>query len=225
MKIRISGFGIAGALLIASAFGCLFVAITNKNPAAGILAVLFAYFGSDAVWFELSYVWTNGGLQQKYEAWKARRALEAKRKKWAGRQLEHLFTLVNADNRWMAHDKTASTLTQRYLDALDKDWYAKHFQEVHKLREELGLDPMRPKIVAPAYQWIYVIKRESDDLGPEIQVSARIPMDLDEEKRSQFAYQELERIKKGFLKEYPNVIDEFGDTPGKWSVTILQLQP
>ena len=226
MKRRIfSGLGMAGLLVLATAFGCAYTAYTQHNVPAGVLAVLLTFFGMDATLFEMSYIWTSTGLQEKYEARKARRALEAKRKKWAGRQLEHLFTLVNADNRWMAHDKTASTLTQRYLDALDKDWYAKHFQEVHKLREELGLDPMRPRIVSPAAQWIYVIKRENDELGPEIQVSARIPMDLDEDMRSRFAYQQLERIKKNFLKEYPNIIDEFGDTPGKWSVTIIQLQP
>ena len=73
-------------------------------------------------------------LQQAYHAWK-------KRRYWKARQHEHLFIMLKSDNRWMASNPIAATLTQRYIDALEEDWYTKVFQPSDKIREQLGLTP------------------------------------------------------------------------------------
>lgn len=56
-------------------------------------------------------------------------------------QLEHLRQLVMADHRWLAHDKTASALTERYLAALAPDWMSRTHMDVCHFRREIGLEP------------------------------------------------------------------------------------
>ena len=63
------------------------------------------------------------------------------RRYWHKRQIEHLRTMLEADNRWMAHDKTANALTQRYLGAISPDWYTRVFEDTPDLRRRLGIVP------------------------------------------------------------------------------------
>ena len=68
-----------------------------------------------------------------------------KRRYWtAERQLEHLRQLVQADHRWLAHDKTADALTTRYLAALAPDWMRTVHTDIAIFRREIGLEPKNP---------------------------------------------------------------------------------
>ena len=58
-------------------------------------------------------------------------------------QLEHLRILVQEDHRWLAHDATASALTERYLAALAPDWFRRPHTGAGTFRRELGLEPRR----------------------------------------------------------------------------------
>ena len=72
------------------------------------------------------------------EAWRQWRH----RRYWtAERQLEHLLLMVQADNRWLAHDKTADALTTRYLAALAPDWMSRYHDDPDAFRRALGLCP------------------------------------------------------------------------------------
>ena len=77
-------------------------------------------------------------------AWRVAEKLGARRRRryWTtARQIEHLRTMLEADNRWMSHDTTANALTQRYLDALAPDWYTRVHEDTPDLRRRLGLVP------------------------------------------------------------------------------------
>lgn len=65
-----------------------------------------------------------------------------RRRYWTqARQVEHLRTMLLADHRWLAADKTADALTERYLAALAPDWYARTHEDTARLRSRLGLVP------------------------------------------------------------------------------------
>ena len=51
--------------------------------------------------------------------------------------------MLIADHRWLAADKTADALTERYLAALSPDWYSRHHEDTARLRSRLGLVPDR----------------------------------------------------------------------------------
>ncbi len=57
------------------------------------------------------------------------------------RQIAHLRSLLLADHRWLASDKTADALTSRYLAALAPNWYKRSHEDVAQLRSRLGLVP------------------------------------------------------------------------------------
>jgi hypothetical protein len=64
------------------------------------------------------------------------------RRHWTqDRQVEHLRMMLLSDHRWLASDKTADALTERYLSALAPDWYARSHEDVAHLRSRLGLVP------------------------------------------------------------------------------------
>jgi hypothetical protein len=66
-----------------------------------------------------------------------------RRRYWTSeRQLEHLRMLVQLDHRWLAHDDTASALTERYLAALAPDWYVREHEDVSYFRQRIGLNPV-----------------------------------------------------------------------------------
>ena len=78
-------------------------------------------------------------LDQLSAWWTARR----KHRYWtAERQLEHLHLMVQADHRWLAHDKTADALTTRYLAALSPDWYSSYHDDPWHFRKTIGLEPV-----------------------------------------------------------------------------------
>ena len=80
----------------------------------------------------------NTGLGRVLEAWRTWR----RRRHWTqARQVEHLRTMLLADHRWLASDKTADALTERYLAALAPDWYARSHEDTAHLRSRLGLVP------------------------------------------------------------------------------------
>lgn len=58
-------------------------------------------------------------------------------------QLEHLRVLIQQDHRWLAHDATASALTERYLAALAPDWFKRSHSGSGAFRREIGLEPKR----------------------------------------------------------------------------------
>lgn len=130
-----SGLGIAGIVFLTVAAYASYAAIVDHNWAAGLLAVVLAGFGGDAVHFELNYAWTNGGLQERYKLWKKRRF-------WAKRQTEHLLIMLSQDQRWMASNPIVAALTERYIRALGVDWYKEMFESSDKLRTKLKLDPV-----------------------------------------------------------------------------------
>lgn len=73
------------------------------------------------------------------EGWRAWR----RRRYWTSeRQLDYLRTLLQADHRWLAHDKTADALTTRYLAALAPDWYSRVHADACCFRREIGLEPL-----------------------------------------------------------------------------------
>jgi hypothetical protein len=61
---------------------------------------------------------------------------------------EHKFfirTTLEQDSRWLANDRTASVLIQRYKDITAHDWYTRPHEDISTLRDRLGLDPNVPK--------------------------------------------------------------------------------
>lgn len=77
----------------------------------------------------------RGLISRKWQAWRQRR-------RWpVSTQLRHLQIMLLQDGRWLAHDKTAAALTERYLNALKPDWYSHHFGDIRQLREDLALCP------------------------------------------------------------------------------------
>lgn len=137
MKKRIfSGIGIAGIIMLAVAAICVYFAVTDKNPVAGMLALALIYFGVDSTWFEINYAWTNGGLGERFKHWE-------KRRYWnKTRQIEHLRLMIQSDAHWMNHDLTVKTLSERYLNALKEDWYSYSFEHASVIRNKLKLDPI-----------------------------------------------------------------------------------
>jgi hypothetical protein len=76
-----------------------------------------------------------GVLRGWWRAW-------GRRREWTPeRQLEHLRQMVHDDHRWLAHDKTASALTTRYLAALAPDWMSRQHAWPDRFRREIGLCP------------------------------------------------------------------------------------
>lgn len=72
------------------------------------------------------------------EAWRAWR----RRRYWTqARHVEHLRTMLLADHRWLAADKTADALTERYLAALAPDWYARQHEDTARAGAAAGLRP------------------------------------------------------------------------------------
>lgn len=64
------------------------------------------------------------------------------RRRWTTEmQMEHLRQLVMADHRWLAHDKTAAALTERYLAALAHDWFRRVHEDPSNFRQRIGLNP------------------------------------------------------------------------------------
>lgn len=78
---------------------------------------------------------TVGRVSEAWRAWKRRRYWTAER------QLEHIRLMVQADNRWLAHDKTADALTTRYLAALAPDWMSRYHADPDAFRRAIGLCP------------------------------------------------------------------------------------
>jgi len=77
-------------------------------------------------------------LEKLKAAWNERR----RKREWsAERQLHELRTIVMMDNRWLANDKTAEALTERYLKLLNEHWYKQSVEDIRLLRERLGLCP------------------------------------------------------------------------------------
>jgi hypothetical protein len=80
----------------------------------------------------------DGAVMRVAEAWRAWR----RRRYWTqARQVEHLRMMLLADHRWLAADKTADALTERYLAALAPDWYMRQHEDTARLRSRLGLVP------------------------------------------------------------------------------------
>lgn len=74
-------------------------------------------------------------LIERFKAWRRRRYWTPER------QLENLRNMVMGDHRYLAHNKVADALTERYLAALAPDWYVKpHFDSWH-FRQMIGLEP------------------------------------------------------------------------------------
>lgn len=64
------------------------------------------------------------------------------KRKWNDtRRVEFLRMLVSEDNRWMYHDETVRTLTNRYLELLGDDWAKISVLSSRDLRRDLRLDP------------------------------------------------------------------------------------
>lgn len=80
-------------------------------------------------------------IPNRFKKWRKARELRAKQKYWDAHKLEHLRTMLQSDNRWLAHDPVASALTDRYLAALSDDWYAKVHESSYDLRVKLNLEP------------------------------------------------------------------------------------
>ena len=134
-KLRFSGLGLAGIFMLAVAFGCLYLAITENNLGAAMLALVLTYFGTDAVFFEGSYVWFNGGLKDRFELWR-------KRRYWQKKQVFELWLLADSDNKWFSHVPEIAAITERYMRLCGRDWYKESIEQTPQLRTRLGLDPV-----------------------------------------------------------------------------------
>jgi hypothetical protein len=78
-------------------------------------------------------------LINRYNEWRRKR-------KWnAEEQLYHLRLIVQADNRWMAHNPIVSELTDRYLKVLGDRWESQDVESVDRFRERIGLSPHKRK--------------------------------------------------------------------------------
>lgn len=76
------------------------------------------------------------------EKLKARLKEWRRKREWnAELQLYHLRLMVQADNRWMAHNPIVSELTDRYLRMLSDHWESQPQESVERFRERIGLDP------------------------------------------------------------------------------------
>ena len=79
-------------------------------------------------------------LIERFKAWR-------KRRYWTPeRQLENLRIMVMGDHRYLAHDKTADALTERYLAALAPDWYQRVHVDPWHFRQSIGLEPLRQEV-------------------------------------------------------------------------------
>ena len=199
MKRRIfSGLGIAGLLMLATAAGCAYVAVHDGNVAAGTLAVILTFFGADATFFEMSYIWTNGGLKNRYKAWKLSR-------RWDVHLLPHLRQMLNQDYDWLCHDKTICTLLERYKDAASHDWYTKHFKPINKLRDELNLDPYDPRPRTSV-----VVYRINHQTGEKVYVNITlIPYTVNEKDYEGYALSLKKRLQDK-AKEEPSAFWSWG---------------
>lgn len=71
------------------------------------------------------------------------------RHQWpTSQQLDQLRNVILADSRWMSHDPKVAALTERYLDLLQPDWYARVVVPVHIFRKKIGCDPHEKKETA-----------------------------------------------------------------------------
>ena len=55
--------------------------------------------------------------------------------------MELLKQTIIDDNRWLAHDPTASELTERYLKILDEHWESIPIEDTSMFRDRIGLTP------------------------------------------------------------------------------------
>lgn len=70
---------------------------------------------------------------------------DGRRAGWmAERQLEHLRMLLQQDHRYLAHDRTADALTNRYLSAAANDWNTRWHESAGNFRDRIGLNPLPP---------------------------------------------------------------------------------
>lgn len=205
-KIRFSGIGLAGLIFLMVAFGSLYIAITQGNWVAGLFAVVMTYMGSDAMFFEIGYVWTNGGLKVYYEAWQRKR-------RWSDKdQLENLKNLVQGDHRWLAHVPLADALTERYLNALAPDWYTRVHEDSGKFRQRMNLDPNYKSV-----KWILLVYRKCDkDMLQTLYAVRRIPDYSSEQDRQAYATVQTHAIKTNACKKDR---DNFF---AEWSSQIVQ---
>ena len=61
-----------------------------------------------------------------------------RRRHWGpARQVEHLRAMLADDRRWLASDKTATALIERYLAALAPDWYTRNHEHSADFRTRL----------------------------------------------------------------------------------------
>ena len=71
----------------------------------------------------------------RFEEWRRKR-------KWNTElQLYRLRVMIQADNRWMAHDPIASEITERYLRMLADNWESQPQEDISQFRDRIGLDP------------------------------------------------------------------------------------
>lgn len=215
-----SGLGIAGIVFLTVAVYASYAAIVDHNWAAGLLAVVLAGFGGDAVHFELNYAWTNGGLQERYKLWKKRRF-------WKYRQQEHLMSLLMQDEHWMANNPIVATLTNRYIRALGIDWYADYFEDSSKLRTRLGLDPnYRNETISTATHVLTVYRRIRGQNTVHVVATLLYALDAPRDKT-------LMDIGKGMFEEYRDeyvrlrgsqaAFDMAGEFEWGWDVTSLVI--
>lgn len=86
-------------------------------------------------------------MLKRFKAWMEARRL---RRLWpVEEQLRQLRIFVESDSRWMAHDPKVAALTERYLDMLAPDWYARPVQDVSRFRDAIGCNPHDKRPVAP----------------------------------------------------------------------------
>ena len=67
-------------------------------------------------------------------------------------QIQNLKTHLLADQQWMAHNRIALTLTNRYLTLLSPDWSSKNVLFSDKLRDILNMNPNKKTTYSFSYE-------------------------------------------------------------------------
>lgn len=87
---------------------------------------------------------SNQSFFKRVVEWWAKRQAAKEEARWTPEmQLEHLRLLLETDSRWMAHVRLVNSLTNRYLNALEPDWFRRNHVSSDKFRKSQGLEPTK----------------------------------------------------------------------------------
>lgn len=60
---------------------------------------------------------------------------------WKSQHLDFIRLRVSEDLRWLAHDKVAREITERYENITAPNWYQLRHEDIAQFRNRIGLQP------------------------------------------------------------------------------------